>query len=43
LATLRMRIFRLPSAVSARDRLRDLTIKAPEVGGIVRRLCEDGL
>jgi ABC-2 type transport system ATP-binding protein len=33
----------LIAAVSARDRIRDLTIEEPEIEGIVRRIHEEGL
>jgi ABC-2 type transport system ATP-binding protein len=33
----------LISAVSARYRIRDLTIEEPEIEGIVRRIYEEGL
>jgi len=33
----------LISAVSAHYRIRDLTIEAPEIEGIVRRIYEEGL
>jgi ABC-2 type transport system ATP-binding protein len=33
----------LIAAVSARDRIRDLTVEEPEIEGIVRRVHEEGL
>ncbi len=33
----------LIAAVSTRYRIRDLTIEEPEIGGIVRRIYEEGL